>query len=72
MADAFEILRRFDELPDDAITPPRVTAIVLNMNERTLRRSPPIPRIQTSPQRGGYRAGDIRAFVRGGNPRSVA
>ena len=65
MADTFEILKRFDELPADVLVSTKVAAIVLNMHERTLRRSPPIRKIQTSPQRSGFRVGDIRALVRG-------
>jgi len=72
MADTFEILKRFAELPDDALVSPKVTAVVLDSSERTLRRSPPIPRIQISPQRFRHRVGDIRKLVRGGNPLPAA
>jgi hypothetical protein len=68
MSDTFEILKRFGELPDDALASPKVTAIVLDVNERTLRRNPPIPRVQVSPGRYRFRVGNIRALVRGGNP----
>jgi hypothetical protein len=60
-----DILKRFDELPDDALVSPKVTGIVLDVNERTLRRHPPIPRVQVSPQRHRFRVGNIRALVRG-------
>jgi hypothetical protein len=65
MADTMEILKRFDELPDDALVPGKITAIVFGVSERTLRRDPPIPRIHVSAQCRNYRVGDIRAFVRG-------
>jgi hypothetical protein len=71
MTDTFEILKRFDELPDTALAPPKVTAIVLNMSERTLRRHPPIPRVQTSPQKFGFHVGAIRALIRRGNPQTA-
>ena len=72
MADTLEILKRFDELPDDALVTPKVTGIVLDVNERTLRRSPPVPRIRVSPQRFRHRVGDIRALIRSGNPPTAA
>jgi hypothetical protein len=50
MADTFEILKRFDELPDDALVSRSVMAIVLGTSERTLRRRSPIPGVQVSPQ----------------------
>jgi hypothetical protein len=63
-----EILKRFDDLPDDALVPPKVAGIVLDVNEHTLRRHPPVPRIQVSPQRYRFRVGNLRALVRGRNP----
>jgi hypothetical protein len=66
MSDTFEILKRFDELPDDALVSNKVLAIVLDVNERTLRRHPPVPRIQISPQRFRSRVGDIRRIIRSG------
>jgi hypothetical protein len=34
-------IKQFDHLPDDAVVPRRVTAAVLHMSERTVRRSVP-------------------------------
>jgi hypothetical protein len=65
MADTLEILKRFDELPDDALVSGKITALILHVSERTLRRDPPIPRVHVSTQCRNYRVGDIRAFVRG-------
>lgn len=70
MLDALEILKNFDQLSDDAVVSGQVTALVLGMTERTLRRHPPVSRIQTSPQRYGFRVGDIRRKVR--NPQAAA
>jgi hypothetical protein len=60
-----ERIQNFDTLPDDAIVSSKITAIILSESERTLRRHPPIPRIQMSARRVGFRVGAIRAFVRG-------
>jgi hypothetical protein len=65
MSDTLEILKRFDELPNDALVSGKITAIVFGVSERTLRRDPPIPRVHVSAQCRNYRVGDIRAFVRG-------
>jgi hypothetical protein len=63
--DPYDIVRRFDELPDDAIIPPKPTAIILNTSDRNLRRDPPIPKRQIGPRNVGFRVGDIRRLVRG-------
>lgn len=59
-------IKNFDALPDDAIVSPKIAAIVLDESERTLRRHPPIKRIQLSPRRFGFRVGDLRGLARGG------
>jgi hypothetical protein len=64
---AFELVKRFDELPDDAILPDKAACLVLGISERTLRyRIPEIPKIKISQGRGGRRVGDIRAHIRRG------
>jgi hypothetical protein len=60
-----ERIKHFDTLPDDAVVSSKITAIMLDESERTLRRQPPIKRIQLSARRVGFRVGDIRALVRG-------
>jgi hypothetical protein len=60
-------IKDFDKLPNDAIVSNKVTSIILDESERTLRRNPPIKRIQMSARRVGFRVGDIRTFVRGGS-----
>jgi hypothetical protein len=62
---ALELVRNFDALPDDALVPTKVTEILLNTSEWTMRRKPPLRRIQISQKRFGHRVGDIRALVRG-------
>jgi len=57
-----DILRRFDELPDDAIVPTAVTAAVHNVSPRTVRRR--YPSVQLSPNRKGQRVGTIREMSR--------
>jgi hypothetical protein len=61
-----EVLRRFPELPDDAVVPTRVTAIIHGVSERTVRRT--YPSVQLSPNRKGQRVGTIRAMSRGEKP----
>jgi hypothetical protein len=56
-------LKGFDELPDDAVVPRRVTAAVLHISERTVRRS--VPTVKVSARRRGNRVGDIRKIARG-------
>jgi hypothetical protein len=57
-----EILRRFDQLPDDAVVPTKVTAIIHSISERNVRRT--YPSVQLSPNRKGQRVGTIRAMSR--------
>jgi hypothetical protein len=59
-------VKEFDSLPDDAVVPRRVTAAVLHISERTVRRS--VPTVRLSARRRGNRVGDIRAIVRGDTP----
>ncbi len=58
-------LAQFDALPDDAIVEDPVAAAVLSISEDTLKRNNPVPWRQVSERRGGRRAGDLRALVRG-------
>jgi len=62
-----DFVKDFDRLPDDAIVSHQATEVLLGglVSSRQLRRKPPIPRRQISPQRFGFRAGDIRALIRG-------
>jgi hypothetical protein len=57
-----EILRRFDQLPDDAVVPTRVTAAGHGVSQRTVRRT--YKSVQLSPNRKGQRVGTIRAMSR--------
>jgi ABC-type proline/glycine betaine transport system ATPase subunit len=56
------IVRRFDELPDDAVVPTEVTAAIHGVSPRTVRRR--YPSVQLSPNRKGQRVGTIRAMSR--------
>lgn len=64
---ALELIKNFDQLPDDAVVPDRVTCLILGVSEWTFRRDPPknLRRVPLSARRVGRRVGDIRAFVRG-------
>ena len=46
--DLHEALARFNVLPDDAVLPSQVTAIILGVSERTTRYHPQLPRVQIS------------------------
>jgi hypothetical protein len=69
--DLHEALARFNVLPDDAVLPSQVTAIILGVSERTIRYHPNLPRVQISRGRYGQRVGDIRKLCRDGMPRNV-
>jgi hypothetical protein len=70
-APIIDLLQNFDKLPDDAIVPSKITAALLNISTRTLRRSPPIPKVKTGTRSCGYRAGSIRALARGESPQAA-
>ncbi|HVI15042.1 MAG TPA: hypothetical protein VM822_19485 [Pseudolabrys sp.] len=57
-----EILERFDQLPDDAVVPSAVTAILHGVSQRTVRRR--YPSVRISPRRKGQRVGTLRAMSR--------
>ena len=67
-----EILERFDALPNDAIVPTKITAIILGLSEKSVRYHPNLPRVQISRARYGQRVGDIRKLCREGMPREAA
>jgi hypothetical protein len=60
-----EKLAAFDSLPQDAIVPDAVAAVILAISIWTLRRENPVPRREISERRFGRRVGDLRAKVRG-------
>jgi hypothetical protein len=63
-----ELVRNFDELPDDCIVSLEVSRIIRGgASEWTERRNPDprLPRVAISRNRFGHRVGNIRAVVRG-------
>jgi hypothetical protein len=64
-----EIIRHFDQLPDDAVVPTQVTAAVHHVSPRTVRRT--YPSVQLSPNRKGQRVGTIRAMSRAENKKET-
>jgi hypothetical protein len=66
-----EILERFDALPDSAVVPTKITAIILGVSERTVRYHANLPRIQISRARYGQKAADIRRLCREGVPQAA-
>lgn len=67
-----EALARFNALPDDAVLPTQITAVILGVSERTVRYHPNLPRVQISRARYGQRVGDIRKPCREGIPQEAA
>ena len=63
---SFEIIKHFDDLPNDAVISTKVAALILGCAERTIRYHPALRRIQISRGRYGFRAADLRKIVRGG------
>jgi hypothetical protein len=59
-------IKNFDDLPDGAVVPRRVTAAVLHISERTVQRS--VPTVKLSRRHCGNRVGHIRAIARGDRP----
>jgi hypothetical protein len=62
---ALELIKHFDELPDDAVVTLEVSRIIRRTSEWTDRRNPKFKRIEISARRFGHRVGDIRAHNRG-------
>jgi hypothetical protein len=60
--DVSEILRHFDQLPDWAIVPQKVTALLSGESARSLRRKKPIPSFPINGCLKGNRVGDIRKW----------
>jgi hypothetical protein len=53
-------------MPDDAVSPTKLTALILGVSERTVRYHPSLPRVYVSKCRYGQRVGDVRKIARGG------
>jgi len=69
---SFEIIRNWDNLPDDAVVSPKITALVLGCAERTVRYHPDLTRVYISRGRYGFRVGNVRQIIRKGAPNSAA
>jgi hypothetical protein len=67
-----EIIKNFDQLSDDVVVSPAVASVILGPSPRTLRRSPPIPKVQVTEKLVGFRVGNIRQKSRGNNPQTAA
>jgi hypothetical protein len=63
-----QIVKNFDNLPDDAVVPLAVIAAMGGPSERSLRRSAPVRKVQLSERYSGLRVGDWRKLVRGEKP----
>jgi hypothetical protein len=69
---SFEIIKQWDNLPDDAVVSAKITALVLGCAERTVRYHPDLERVPISRVRYGYRCGNVRRIIRNGAPNSAA
>jgi hypothetical protein len=58
--DVAAILQRIPGLPDEAIIPDPIAAILLNISLKSLKRHNPTPRIDIGPRTGGRQLGAIR------------
>ena len=58
-----DLVRDFDQLPDDAVVPLQVAAAIHSIAPRTILRRYPLVRL--SPNRVGVRVGTMRAMSRG-------
>jgi hypothetical protein len=61
--DVSEILAVFDKLPDSAVVPRKVTALVTGKSERAVRRNPPVPDRKITGYRVGHNVGDLRRYL---------
>ena len=59
----FEILKHWDDLPNDAVVSIKITALVLGCAERTVRYHPDLTRVYISRGRYGFRAGNVRQLI---------
>jgi len=58
--DVSEILRQFDNLPDSALVPQKVSALLLGESPRSLRRKKPMPSFPINGAMRGHTVGHIR------------
>jgi hypothetical protein len=72
--ETLRVLKYFDDLPDDAVVPLRMSRMLRgNVSKWTDNRNPPPLRtIRISSGRLGHRVGDLRALVRGLRGRKAA
>jgi hypothetical protein len=69
---AFEVIKHWDCLPNDAVVSAKVGALLLGCAERTIRYSmQDLPRVQISEGRYGFRVGDLRRIARTSTGRAV-
>jgi hypothetical protein len=68
----FEILKHFDEMPDDAVLKTKITALLLGLSEKTVRNHPQLDHIWVSEGRRGQGVGSIRRLVRSSTPNTAA
>jgi hypothetical protein len=70
--DVTEILQKFEDLPDAAVVPRKVTALLTGMSIRTIRRNPPVPDRRITDDLIGHRVGDLRRWLAGKADAAVA
>ena len=62
--DLTPIFKYFDDLPDGAVVPQRVTSLMTGESPRSLRRKKLLPTFPINEKTKGNRVGDIRELMR--------
>jgi hypothetical protein len=70
--DVSRILEHFPYLPDDAIVPQKVSALLTGESERSWRRKKPLPTVPINGKMKGNRVGDVRALLKNMNEEAAA
>lgn len=65
MSKITDALRRWPDLPDDAVVQTRVTAAITGLSEKTIRYDPRLPRVYLNNNRYGQRVRDVRRVLSG-------
>jgi hypothetical protein len=60
-----ELLRRWPQLPDDALVPVKLTCLLTGRCDKTLRNDKRLKRVYFGKRHYGFRAGDVRRLLAG-------
>jgi hypothetical protein len=65
MAELNELLKRWPHMPDDAVSPTKLTCAVTGLSQKSVRYDPRLPRVYLSKNRYGQRVRDVRRVLSG-------